>query len=148
MGKSFDKKEAEIDFFSILYKNNEFCEILGRCALACSRLESALIRILKKNGITNIEKLPLGALARKARKNHLLENNTLKVLEDITDQRNHMMHRIYSLFSYLIEEDRLPRSNIIDSDIWTYIDCASQLQENIDRVADILEKENASKTSP
>lgn len=129
---------SDAPFFELLYTNDDFCKELGRCALSCSRLEASLINLLTKNNIEPRKSAPLGALILQAKESNLINSQMLTVLQELKEQRNHMIHKLYSLFSGLAEETLLPRSDLIDSDVWTYIDYASQLTENLQSIGDIF----------
>jgi len=64
-------------------------------------------------------------------------------LELLRDQRNYLTHSIHSLLSGWIEETILEKSNLLDSDVVTYTERAWQLAENLNGLADIVEKENS-----
>ncbi|HLA86771.1 MAG TPA: hypothetical protein VJL10_01995, partial [Anaerolineales bacterium] len=67
------------------------------------------------------------------------------VLETIKDQRNYLTHNIYALFSGLVEETILPRSELLDSDVWSYTERAWELKENLNGIADIIAEKNKSR---
>lgn len=106
--------------------------------MAAGRLEAELIRYLNSKDVKeNTEKANLGRLIRFAKKHTLLEK-MIPALEMLNDQRNHLAHNIYALFSGLVEETLLPRSELLDSDIDVFTECAWQLKENINSLADIV----------
>ena len=84
------KPVSGVQFFELLNEDNKFCQEIGCCSLACSRLEVALIRFLTKNGIQPKKKAPLGMLINQAKK--LLNKQEEDSLELINDQRNYMIH--------------------------------------------------------
>jgi hypothetical protein len=133
------KPTEGLEFYRLLFKSDEFCAEMGRVALASSQLEAELIQLLlERNVPVKVEGLPLGALVKAARKHHVLEGNELSVLDDLCSQRNYLTHNIYALFIDLIEETRLERSNLVDSDVHTYTECARQLRENLVGLAEIV----------
>jgi hypothetical protein len=131
-----------IEFFKLLYADENFCKELGRAVLATGRLEAELINYLNNKNIKeNTKKANLGKLIVYAKKHELL-GKVVPALEMIKDQRNYLAHNIYALFSGLIEETILERNDLLDSDVYTYTERAWQLKENINGLADIVEKEN------
>jgi len=130
-------------FFDLLYADNEFCGELGRVMLAAGRLETELKLYLTANSIKyNTKHATLGDLLDLAKKQKLL-TKMLPALDLLRFQRNYLTHSLNALFSGLIEETVLPRSDLLDSDIVTFTELAWQLAENLDGLAKILAKENA-----
>jgi hypothetical protein len=68
----------------------------------------------------------------------VFEDALQSALEDLCWQRNYLTHNIYALFVGLIEETRLERSNLIDTDVETYIERAWQLRENLVGLAEVV----------
>ncbi len=133
-----------VAFYKLLFESEEFCSELGRMTLAASQLEAELILLLKRNKVLQkVDGAPLGSLIKAARANSLLDEGVLSALEDLGWQRNYLTHNIFALFIGLIEETRLERSNLLDSDVHTYIDRAWQLRENLLGLAGIVEQESA-----
>jgi len=130
-----------IEFFELLYADDEFCRELGKAVLAAGRLEAKLIRYInRKNVGENTKKANLGKLILFAKKHELLAK-MVPALETIRDQRNYLAHNIYALFSDLVEETILSRSELLDSDVDLFTERACQLKENINSLADIVAKE-------
>jgi hypothetical protein len=128
-----------IAFYSLLFQSDEFCAEMGRVALASSQLEAELIRLLAARRVPQkVEGLPLGALVKAARKHLVLDSAALSALDDLCGQRNYLTHNIYALFIGLIEETRLERSNLLDSDVHTYTERAWQLRENLVGLAEVV----------
>jgi hypothetical protein len=128
------------DFFKLLYADNKFCAELGRAVLAAGRLESTLKWYIAEHAPeANTTKTTLGRLIEFVRK-HTLLNKMLPVLETLRDQRNYLPHNIHSLVSGLIEESILERSGLVDSDVYTYTERTWQLKENLNALADIVER--------
>jgi hypothetical protein len=135
------KATVGFEFYDLLFKSNEFCAELGRMTLAASQLEALLILLLKqKTVVQKIDGAPLGRLIKIARENGLLDQNELSWLDDLSAQRNYLTHNIYALFICLIEETRLERSNLVDSDVSTYTERVWQLRENLLCLASIVAK--------
>lgn len=130
------------EFFDLLYADNEFCERLGRTMLAAGRLETELKLYLGANLVKYKEHATLGNLIDLLKKHGLMEK-AQPSLELLKDQRNYLTHNLHALFSGLIEETVLERSNLLDSDIDTFAERAWQLAENLDGLADVVAKENA-----
>lgn len=137
------KHTKGIDFYNLLIESNEFTSLLGKATLASGRLESELIIFFKQNRINgDYERATLGTLIEIARKNKLLDNNLIIALKDISKQRNYIAHNIYALFTDLIDETILEKNNLLDSDIHLYIERVWQLNENLDRLAEIIKQRN------
>jgi hypothetical protein len=64
----------------------------------------------------------------------------LPALETLRDQRNYLTHNIHALLSGLVEETILEGSGLLDSDIHTYTERAWQLKENLNDLADIIDR--------
>jgi hypothetical protein len=67
----------------------------------------------------------------------------LSALEMLKDQRNYLTHNVHALLSGFIEETILEGSNLIDSDVHTYTERAWQLAENLNGLAEALERQYA-----
>jgi len=130
------------EFFDLLYADSEFCERLGRTMLAAGRLETELKLYLDANLVKYKEHATLGNLINLLKK-HGLMKKVQPSLELLRDQRNYLTHNLHALFSGLIGETVLERSNLLDSDIDTFAERAWQLAENLDGLADVMAKENA-----
>lgn len=130
-----------IEFFDLLYADDEFCKELGKAVLAAGRLEAELIEYIScKTVEEKTKKATLGRLIGFAEKHKLL-TKIVVALKTITEQRNYLTHNIYALFSGLVEGTILPRSELLDSDVDVFTDRACQLKENINGLADIVAKE-------
>lgn len=128
------------DFFRLLYADDKFCVELGRALLAAGRLESVLKRYIAAHAPeTDMTKATLGRLIEFARK-HTLLYKMLPPLETLRDQRNYLAHNVHALLSGLIEETILEGSGLLDSDVHTYTERAWQLKENLNHLADIVER--------
>lgn len=137
-----------IAFYKLLLESDEFCAEMGRVALASSQLEAELIRVLKAKGVPQkVDGQPLGALVKAACKHLLFDASVLSALDHLCWQRNYLTHNIYALFIGLIEETRLERTNLIDSDVETYIERAWQLRENLVHLAEVVAQSINSKSS-
>jgi hypothetical protein len=129
-------------FYALLRGDDEFCAELGRAVLAAGRLETALKQYIIKNAQNlDLTRATLGRLICVARKRELL-STMLPALEMLKDQRNYLTHSVHALLSGLIKESILEGSNLVDSDVHTYTERAWQLAENLNGLADILEREN------
>jgi hypothetical protein len=128
------------DFFRLLYADDKFCAELGRAVLAAGRLESALKRYIAEHAPeTDMTKAALGRLIEFAKKDRLLYR-MLPALETLRDQRNYLAHNVHALLSGLIQETILEGSALLDSDVHTYTERAWQLKENLNHLADIVER--------
>lgn len=129
-----------LEFYALLYEDEIFCQELGRAILAAGRLESALKQYISSHATKeNTTKATLGRLIEFA-KEHQLLSKMLPVLETLKDQRNYLTHNIHALFSGLVEETILARTGLLDSDVDLFADCASQLKDDLNALADILSK--------
>ncbi len=131
-----------LDFYDLLWGNDEFCMELGRVVLAAGRLESILKEFINKRSPNEkTHKATLGKLINIAKANEPnLSKNIITVLEELTFQRNYLTHNIHSLFIGQIEETVLESTNLTNGDVSRYIDVAWQLQESLNHLADVLAK--------
>jgi hypothetical protein len=130
-------------FYNLLFESNEFISELGKVTMASGRLEAELVIFLKKNEIKgNYHKATLGTLISKIKVNSLLDKNIIHALEQISIQRNYLIHNIYALFSDQLDETIIEKHNLLDTDVITYLDRAWQLKENLIGLSDIIAKEN------
>lgn len=142
MCKRKGKSLGGIEFFEQLSTDDEFCKQLGKAMLSAGRLESEIIKYIKNNKTdAKTNKANLGRLIGIAEKHELL-NNMIPALKDINAQRNYLAHNIHALFTGLIEETILPRSELLDSDIDVFTDRAQQLAENVNDLTDIVVEYN------
>lgn len=129
-----------LEFYTLLYDDEEFCAELGRAILAAGRLETALKRFLNSHAPgADTTKATLGRLIKYA-ENHDLLTGLLPTLEMLTDQRNYLTHNIHALFSGLVEETILEKHGLLDSDVDLFIERAWQLKRNLNGLADIVER--------
>ena len=129
-------------FFEQLSLDAVFCEHLGRAMLSAGRLESELVKYIKNNEPeAKTSKANLGRLISIAEKYELLSNMVL-ALKSINEQRNYIAHNIHALFTGAIEETILPRTGLLDTDIDIFTARAQQLTDNINGLADVVEKYN------
>jgi hypothetical protein len=133
------RQTGGIEFYNLLYASPEFCAELGQVALASGQLEAELILLLTRKMVPQaVAGLPLGKLIRIAKKHDVLDENIIICLNEVCRQRNYLTHNIYSLFIELIDETGLERSNLIDSDVHTYVERAWQLKENLIGLAGVV----------
>ena len=129
-----------LEFFDLLYADKEFCDEFGRCLLEAARLESKLtVYLITKGILDKYGKDNLGTLIRLAKKHGELDQ-ILPALKSLKDQRDYLTHNLYALYSSLIEEKLLSRSNLIDSDVDILTDRVSQLREDFQALGNILSK--------
>lgn len=127
-----------LQFYQLLYQDNNFCMELGRAILAAGRLESALTHYLNSHASDQkAMDASLGRLITFAKKRQLL-TQMIPVLEMLRDQRNYLTHNLHALFTGLIEETILSKSDLLDSDVDTFTERAYQLKENLNGLANIL----------
>jgi hypothetical protein len=128
-------------FYALLSSDDKFCAELGRAVLAAGRLETSLKQyIVDKAQHPDLTRSTLGTLITVARNCRLL-SKMLPALEMLKDQRNYLTHNVYALLSGFVQETILEGSNLIDSDVHTYTERAWQLAENLNGLAEILERE-------
>ena len=127
-----------LDFYALLVKDDRFCAELGRAVLSAGRLESALVTYIRVHAPEeDTSRATLGHLITYAKKHGLLRK-ILPVFESLRDQRNYLTHNIHALFSGLVEETILERTELLDSDVDTFTERAWQLRENLNGLADII----------
>jgi hypothetical protein len=130
-----------LDFYELLRADDEFCAELGRAILAAGRLESALVRYFRQRApAADTSKATLGRLIHYAEEKVLL-SDFVPVLRTLNRQRNHLAHSVHALFSGLVEETILPRSELLDSDVVSFTDRAWELKENLEGLAQLVENE-------
>jgi hypothetical protein len=128
-------------FFELLCADEHFCAELGRAVLAAGHLESALKCYLATAApASDTTRATLGKLIQFCAKNHLL-TQMIPALELLRDQRNYLTHNIHALLANLIEETVLERENLLDSDVLTYAERAWELKNNLNGLAEIVERE-------
>jgi hypothetical protein len=130
-----------LEFFELLNESEEFCADLGRVVLAAGRLEVALAKVLEHDSPDeDLKFATLGQLIGHARSHDELRK-MIPHLEMLKTQRNYLTHNIYSLLSDRIDETILERNDIIDSDVHTYTERAWVLKNNLNGLADIVERQ-------
>lgn len=130
------------EFFELISNDEEYCAELGRVVLAAGRLESVLTLHLQNNCPTEINtKATLGKLIKYA-KDHALLTDIIPALEMIKDQRNYLTHNIYNLLMGMIKQTILEGEGLLDSDVHTYIERASTLRDNLNALAEIVDRRN------
>jgi hypothetical protein len=127
------------EFYIHLSDSEVFTSELGKVTLASRFLEAEIIKFIQRNKIqVNPKTSTLGRLIRNVEENNLLDNNNLTALKQCKDQRNEFIHKLYSLFSGLIEQELLPINDLLDSDVITYKEYARQRNENLEHLAGII----------
>jgi hypothetical protein len=135
------KHIKEVEFYNLLFKNNEFTSELGKVSLASGRLEAELILFFNRKGvIEKVNESTLGWLIKVGKKNNLLDKNLIQSLELVLKQRNYFTHNIYALFTELIDVTILERNNLIDTDVVTYSNYAWQLSDNLESLGDLVSR--------
>ena len=130
-------------FFALLYSDPGFCQQLGRAVLAAGRLETELKKLLAAHSTTHgTKRATLGTLLRLTKEKDLL-SKMQSILEMVKTQRNYLTHDVYALLSGWIEETILEGSNLLDSDVHTYTERALLLADNLNFLADAVERENS-----
>ncbi len=133
------KSSEGLEFYNSLFKSEEFTAELGKATLAAGRLEAEIMHFLNRNAIKeDFSRSTLGQLIKIGERNKLFDKNLTAALEETCKQRNYLTHNIYALFIELIDETILERSNLLDSDVHTYMERAWQLKGNLIGLADII----------
>ncbi len=133
------KSSRGIEFFNLLMDSKEFSQELGQVTLVAGRLEAELIQLYQRKDFTNnFSKSPLGKLIQFGEKNSLLNGNLVEVLKMTCNQRNYITHNIYALFSDMIDETLLSKSDLIDTDVFTYKEKVWETKNNLIHLADIV----------
>jgi hypothetical protein len=128
-----------VDFYNLLVESDEFTSALGKVALHSGKLEAELILLLLRNKAKeNFSKKTLGALIDIAQKNNLLNDNLAAALKQVSKQRNYITHNIYALFIDLFDETMLEKSDLLDSDVHTYLDRVCQINENLESLTSVI----------
>lgn len=130
-----------VDFYNLLFESEEFNAELGKVTLAAGKLEAEMMLFLNRYGVKeNISRSTLGQLIKIGKKSNSFDKNLTVALEEICRQRNYLTHNIYALFVELIGETILERSNLLDSDVTTYIERAWLLRNELIDLANIISK--------
>lgn len=130
-------------FFKFLSANNEFCCHLGRAVLAAGRLETQLKLYLRAHSIqADTDRATLGQLLGLLEQHALLEKMQPHI-DLLKRQRNFLTHNVHAVLSGLKEDDLIGDEvkELLDSDVDLYGERAWQLAQNLNSLADILEKE-------
>ncbi len=129
-------------FFEVLYKNQEFCQELGKLVLIAGKFETVLKQYLSENGISlNEKKATMGSLVNRLKEHNFLDSNIESHLRDLTFKRNYLMHSLYDLFSYRIEETILERENLVEMDVEMFIYRVRTLTKDFEFFSDIVHEE-------
>ena len=130
-----------INFYNLLFQNNEFCSELGKVSLSAGKLESEIVLFFKRSGIN--EKIigkTLGQLIKIGKSKSLFDNNLIISWEMICKQRNYLTHNIYALFIEMIDQTILERENLLDTDVLLYTEKVYLLNENLNDLSEIIKK--------
>lgn len=128
------------EFFQLLYTDNEFIVQLGQVTLLLAKLESELIRYIKRENIIvkNLEKKTLGGLLELCKVENLLGNNFIIALHMIKDQRNYLIHNLHYLLIEKDDNSRLPTNDLLPADILTYREALFTMIENVEHLTAII----------
>ncbi len=129
------------EFYDLLVQSDEFTSELGRMSLASGMIEAEIINYFKRrNPDIDTKQASLGKLIKLGETHELFQSNELEALKMIKEKRNEFVHRIYSLFTGPITVGSLPTSELLDTDVLTYIDYIEQLTHNIEGMTDVIIK--------
>lgn len=132
-------------FYKFLSADDEFCRHLGRAVLAAGRLETQLKLYLRAHSIqADTERATLGQLLGLLEQHALLKKMQPHI-DLLKRQRNFLTHNVHAVLSGLKEDALIGDEvkDLLDSDVDMYGERAWQLAENLNSLADILEKENS-----
>jgi DNA-binding ferritin-like protein (Dps family) len=132
-------------FYKFLCADEEFCRHLGRAVLAAGRLETGLKLYLSAHSIqADTERATLGQILGLLEQHALLEK-MLPHIDRLKRQRNFLTHNVHAVLSGLKVDDLIGDEvdDLLDSDVDMYAERAWQLAENLNGLADILEKDNS-----
>lgn len=158
------KKIKGEKFFNKLYEDEDFCKQLGKVILSASKLEAQLIKLLENTNNDINYNITMGGMITKIEKVKLLPNNTIKVLRELSEQRNHLTHNIFIILSDIVDDaklienikdDKYIKKNLLKltseekeyflySDTHVYIERAYMLADNLNAIADTIKNENIS----
>lgn len=136
-------------FYKFLSADDEFCQHLGRAVLAAGRLETQLKLYLRAHSIqADTKRATLGQLLGLLEQHDLLEKMQPHI-DQLKHQRNFLAHNVYEVLSGLKEDDLIGDevNKLLDSDVDMYGERAWQLAQNLNSLADILEKDNSTSTN-
>ncbi len=149
-------------FFNKLYEDEDFCKLLGKVMLSSNKLEVQLIKYIENNNIKkNILNSTMGALITVIENAGLL-SKMIPVLKELAIKRNYFTHNIYLLLSDVIDDKSLInnkdsenfiKKNLFEmtieekeyfsyEDTHVYIERAWNLVDNLNGIADIIERYN------
>ena len=131
--------KSGIEFYKLLHESEQFTSELGKVTLASGKLETELKFLFIENQISgDYSKATLGKLIEVAEKNNLFDKNWITALRQISKQRNYITHNIYALFSDLIEETILEKTDLLDLDVSLYISRVWHLNQDLDGLANLI----------
>lgn len=118
-------------FFRLLYAETPFCAGVGRVMLAAAMLESNLRLHLGARGVSKVRgNATLGNLVSLLKANKLLSRNGEMHFDDLAAKRNYLAHSLYDLFTNVIGETILPRTQLAEDDVVLFTHRAEQLAED------------------
>lgn len=124
-------EDRNLDFFNVLFNDDEFCSELGKLIMASGWLETELVSYLSKKLNKSInQKSTLGKLTNVLVENNLLTERGKLHYKDLTNKRNYFSHNLYSLFNFLIEETILPSRELVELDKYNFIAKVRSLRED------------------
>lgn len=133
------KPTRGLEFYNLLYQSVDFTSELGKIALESSKLEAEIINLLIRNKISgNYNRATLGTLINLAIKNKLIAKNEEIALDMVKKQRNYITHNIYALFNDKIDETIFEKKNLLDSDVYLYIERANQLKKDLIELVELI----------
>jgi hypothetical protein len=119
------------EFFGLLYADPAFCASVGRVMLAAAMLETNLRSHLRARGIAKVRATAtLGHLVKILKDHHLLSRNGEMHFDDLAAKRNYLAHSLYDLFTNVIEETILPRTELVEEDVSLFTDKVQQTAED------------------
>ncbi|MEJ1221737.1 hypothetical protein [Sediminicola sp. 1XM1-17] len=133
------KSKSGLEFYRLLHESEQFTSELGKVTLASGKLETEIKFLLIENQIKgDYEKATLGKLIEVASNHNLFDKNWIMSLKQISKQRNYLTHNLYALFSDLIEETILEKTNLLDLDVTLFISRVRHLNKDLDGLANLI----------
>ena len=130
-----------LEFFEMLYADDEFCAELGRLILATGKIEASINEFLDDQGHKVDKKATFGRLVGKLKEHDHLTENGSSHFDELVLQRNTFSHNIYKILGGGIEGSILPSEDLIPSDVYSFALMAKQTADNINGFSDLVTKE-------
>ena len=134
------------EFFHLLYAETPFCAGVGRVMLAAAMLETNLRLYLRARSIAKVRgNATFGNLVSLLKAHRLLTRNGEMHFDDLVAKRNYLADSLYDLFTNVIEETILPRTQLVEEDVVLFTDRAEQLAEDFFHFSSLVAKADPKK---